>query len=332
MEDLENVLKESLEFYSAQERSITARLALLPKGVIKPKKIKGRTYFYLQYRKGKKLITEYLGTKVPEELQEKLEERKKLESELKKVKKALKMLKKKEENVDLTEPVKELLKTFTQNNLWDYGVEIIGSWCFIIYQKYLPVEKYPLRTQDVDILIPLPYRGPRIDISSILKLLGFEEHINPDGSTYFAGSGLKIEFIAPKKGRPSSRPPYVKKLNITPQTLRFTEVLLMSPALIKISRGIKVLFPSPASFVIHKLLISQRWNSREKRQKDLRQAVFLLKYVLSVDEEKERLKKIWKEIPEGWKKRVKKALKEARSTSPLETSIIKAGEDFLSRL
>ena len=41
------------------------------------------------------------------------------------------------------------------------GVELIGSWCFKFYQKYLGVKEYPLRTIDIDFLIPIPYRGTK---------------------------------------------------------------------------------------------------------------------------------------------------------------------------
>ncbi len=105
MEDLKDVLKENLEFYLEQEKIIAARLSLLPKGRIKKKEVNGGPYYYLRYRKGKKVVDDYIGKEVPEHLPENLEERKKLESELKKVREAIKLLHAKNDpEPDLIEP------------------------------------------------------------------------------------------------------------------------------------------------------------------------------------------------------------------------------------
>ncbi|MCK7492021.1 MAG: hypothetical protein MZW92_10470 [Comamonadaceae bacterium] len=65
MEDLKDTLNENAAFYRDQERRITARLALLPKGRIRPKTIGGAAYFYLQYRKGRSVKTDYIGKRRP---------------------------------------------------------------------------------------------------------------------------------------------------------------------------------------------------------------------------------------------------------------------------
>ncbi len=131
-----------------------------------------------------------------------------------------------------------------KEGLWEYGIEVIGSWCFLIYQRYLPLEKYPLRTQDIDILIPLPYKGKSFNISSMLKQLGFEENFNPDGSIFFTGCGLKIEFLSPKRGREKKTTEYIKSLAVSPQLLRFMDILLQETIIINIAKGIRVRLPS----------------------------------------------------------------------------------------
>lgn len=153
MEDLKNVLQENLAYYREQEKIIVSRLSLLPKGRIKEKKINGDLYFYLQYRKGKKVVDEYIGKEVPAELRENLEERKLLEAELKKVNEAVRLLKeKKEPESDFIAPINDILAKFTQAGIWESGIEIIGTWCFLLYRKHLPIEKYPLQTGDIDFL------------------------------------------------------------------------------------------------------------------------------------------------------------------------------------
>jgi hypothetical protein len=40
----------------------------------------------------------------------------------------------------------DILRVFHKHNLFQEGVELIGSWCFKFYQEYLGVKEYPLRT------------------------------------------------------------------------------------------------------------------------------------------------------------------------------------------
>lgn len=324
MEDLKNTLKESLEFYLEQEKAIISRLAMLPKGNIKGKNIKGVTYYYLQYRKGKQVVDEYIGKKIPELLVEKQKQKKQLESQLIKTRAAIRLLHQKpSQESDLISPIKDILFKLTEKKLWDAGLEIIGSWCFMLYQKYLSVEKYPLKTQDIDILIPLPYQGKRFDFASFLKTLGFEEHFNLDGSIFYIGSLLKVEFLAPQKGRGTKHTEHVNQICVTPQLLRFLDILLEEPIMLRISRGIKVKVPSPACFMLHKLLLSTRGQRKDKMEKDIRQAVYAGKFVLTSKEELAKLKNQWKKFPKTWKRFISKALEESKELLPLEAQTIK---------
>jgi hypothetical protein len=92
MKVLGGILKESKDYYLELERDIRKRLARLPKGSIKRRKIGGRVYYYLQERKGAKIEHKYIGKAKPKKLVEDIEERKALLKELKKLQKALKLL------------------------------------------------------------------------------------------------------------------------------------------------------------------------------------------------------------------------------------------------
>jgi hypothetical protein len=292
MEDLKNVLKENLEFYLEQEKIIVSRLSVLPKGRIK--------------------------------------ERKQLEEELKKVRAAIKLLNKKNDSEsDFSEPIRQILAKFTELGLWESGIEIIGSWCFLIYQKYLPLEKYPLKTQDIDFLIPLPYNGKAFDFSAFFRQIGFREHFNPDGSMFFATPALKVEFLAPQKGKGEKSSQYITDLAVSPQLLRFMDILLKETATFRISRNIKVRLPSPSSFFLHKLLISIRSSRRDKKEKDIRQAIYTGKFVFMDTEEKSKLLIQWEDFSNSWKSKVRRALCDAHSLIPLEAGFSKQVERIL---
>ncbi len=96
MNVLKGILSESKEYYLNAKDKISKKLAGLPQGSIKKRKIAGKIYYYLQHRIGKKVRHEYLGKDEPLALLKQLDERKALKSELKKVNEALRMLKRTE--------------------------------------------------------------------------------------------------------------------------------------------------------------------------------------------------------------------------------------------
>ncbi len=324
MDDLDNVFKENLDYYREQEKIIAGLLISLPKGRIKKKKINGETYYYLQYRKGKKVIDEYLGKNYPKKISEQLERRKELENELKKVRKAIKLLtKKSEKDIDLIEPAGEIIKKFSEENMWEEGIEIVGSWCFLIYQKYLDFPKYPLKTEDLDILIPFPYKGKAFNIASFLRSLGFRENFNPDGSVYYTMANFKVEFLAPdKRSLRKKQKKYIKELGVSPQLLNYLDILLKHPMTLRISRDIRVRVPSPSGFFVHKLLIAKKRREKGKREKDIKQAVYTGKYILLY--EKEKLKEIFNSLSEKRKKSIIKILEESKKYLPVENTTIEA--------
>jgi len=93
---LKDILKESKQHYIEVKRKIEKKLLSLPQGSVKERVISGRKYYYLQYRRGEKIIQKYLGKVKPEELLKQIKERRVLKAELSKVKEALKVLKRSE--------------------------------------------------------------------------------------------------------------------------------------------------------------------------------------------------------------------------------------------
>jgi len=323
MEDLKNALSENAAFYRDQERRITARLALLPKGRIRSRTIGGPAYYYLSYRKGPSVKTDYIGKEIPGDLRDSLAERDRLEKELPRVREALRLLRsKRTEEVDLTDPVLAILRAMTRNRLWEAGFEIIGSWCFLLYQKHLPLERYRLRTEDLNILVPRPFKGRPFDLSGLLQRLGFSQHFNPDGSMYFTGGGIRVEFVT-KERRDGTRPPrHIKEIALTPQELRYLDILLADSIVLKLGQGIRARVPSPSAFLLYKLFLAARPERRDKKEKDIKQAVFIGQYALTEKPETARLLTLWEGLPRKWKSLVRKSLVSALDMIPLEQGVI----------
>lgn len=90
----------------------------------------------------------------------------------------------------------DILRVFHDHNLFHEGVELIGSWCFKLYQKHLGVKKYPLRTIDIDFLVPIPYRGAKHEnFVKELEEIGFRCDFNTDGSMYFWNSSQHLPTV-----------------------------------------------------------------------------------------------------------------------------------------
>jgi hypothetical protein len=217
----------------------------------------------------------------------------------------------------MLEPVKKVLKIIDDNDLWKEGIVLIGSWCFFLYQKHFGVRKYPFKTQDIDFLIKTPYRGKKkVSMADIFSPLGFHHSFKPDGSLYLWNPELKIEFLAPERGRGTDRAVPIKELSIKAIPLRFLDILIESPVEIK-DEGIRVVVPSPAAFCLHKLLIAQRRMKKDKKMKDMEQALYVSEALKPED-----ISKIYLGFPKKWKVRIKKSLEDAKSLFPLLNEII----------
>ena len=133
MQDLKDTLKENEEFLRGEEREISARLALLPKGRIRLKKIGEEAYYYLQYRKNQAVKTDYIGKEVPASLRDSLAERERLQKELVSVREGLRLLRSgRTPETDLTDPLLAILRKLTEKGLWDAGLEIHRQLVFFL--------------------------------------------------------------------------------------------------------------------------------------------------------------------------------------------------------
>lgn len=320
MKIIEATLRESKEYYQKRELEIICRISALPRGSLKRRRIGNKVYYYRQFREGRKVVHVYLGKEIPALMEQAERERRAFLEELGEVRRALQLLKVKEKRM-IAEPVREIMKIFADEGLWEEGVTICGSWCFNIYQEYLGVPAYPVRTDDVDIVISIPFTGREVDIGGLLREIGFREMFNPDGSICYERPGLKVEFLVPERGRGTRKGWKIEKLGIVAQPLRFLDVLFMDMVEVKLFRGVKLKIPSPEAFLLHKLLVVEKRKREELRKKDLIQVVQVIRYVLVDQGRRKKLKSIYDSLSGGWKKRVLKAAESSKELLPLEEGV-----------
>ncbi len=206
----------------------------------------------------------------------------------------------------------KILKVFADNNLFEEGVELIGSWCFKLYQKHLEVENFPLRTPDIDFLIPTPFHGKvHADFIEQLQALGFDTDFKSDGSIYLWNTELKIEFITAEKGKGTDKAIKVNKLGLSAIPLRHVGLLLGKPIIIT-DNGMKIRVPAPSRFCLHKLIIASRRRKLDKRLKDLQQAVYTSTIV-----DKKEMQELFRTLPKKWRQSVLRMLDKAKPEFPL---------------
>ena len=82
MSVVEQVLEEELERVMRLSVAMEQELERLPKGSIRKKPIRGRTYYYLTHREGDKVLSDYIRADDVEALGKKIERRKELKTAL----------------------------------------------------------------------------------------------------------------------------------------------------------------------------------------------------------------------------------------------------------
>jgi hypothetical protein len=164
----------------------------------------------------------------------------------------------------------------------------------------------------------MPWKGRAVDLSDLLRRMGFVERITPDESTVYHRPGIRVEFLSAARGRGAEKAKTAKGLGVRSQALRFMDMLLDDPRPIKIMAGVTVSVPAPAAFMLHKLLISLRRTKPDKRAKDMAQAIAVARYLLQERGRRKQLERAWQALLPAWQDRVRKAIARARQAYPLE--------------
>jgi hypothetical protein len=309
---IEQIWDESRDYYLDYQTRLIGELLITPVGSIKRKNGRGGGFLYLHKRRGQKFEDVYLGGEndpAVQRLAEKIKDRQRLIRELRSTKNALKLLKAgKMIRVlrDFTEPLQKLLTEMQGLGFFDAGIELIGSYCFKVYQSHFGVEWFPLRTLDVDFAIPLPYKGPSADLEAVLKALGFRQEFRNDGTIFFEGNGLIIEFLQPRKGGAAVKiPPMVRELATVPIPLPYLNLLIDNKVEVSLRDIGLIALPSMPAFMLHKLLIASLPIRKEKREKDFRQVCAVAKKIISEEILLDEVCKLLKTMPSPWRKKIK---------------------------
>lgn len=325
---LKGMLKESRDYYRDYKRRLIAQLLQAPyAGFLRTKVVNGIGYAYLQSRAGQgaRLIETYIGradSPFVKDIQLRYKRREKLLQELKIVKNSLKELGVKNADInseDIAGPVRDVLEALGNAGLWDEGLELVGSWCFKLYQEYLQVEKFPLRTIDIDIAAPLPYKGKSVDIGALMKSLGLTEQMTREGIPVYEGNGIKVEFHVPLKGRGENGDrKSLEGLKLSAHALRYLDILVENPVTISVRNIGKVSIPSPAAFAVHKLLVAPTRRETGKEEKDYNQIFKVLKLIAGDADQRDEYHLIMDRLPAAWKKRAEASMLKMRDFLPLE--------------
>lgn len=318
---IKEVLQENAQFYLQNKRELVGELMLTPPGSLCRRFPQRGGYWYLrQYAGGNARREMYLGpddSDLVKSLRKKCSRRARLLGELAEAREALAMLGHKEEAAmkeDLSPVLAELIQALDQQDLWDLGLELVGSWSFKVYQNYCGVEFYPFRTLDVDLAVRLPYRGEKKDLGSLLKSLGFQEKFNvADGSITYDNGEIYLEFLRARKGSGArGDKPQVPELGLAPVAVPYLDLILDNPLILAIKGVGKVSVPHPSAFFFHKLLVAAVRREGGKREKDYRQVAAVSKAVAMDEAMLAKAREIHDQLPRAWRKRINQSLAEGR--------------------
>jgi len=304
MSVVKKTLEENYIYFIRELSRIDDEIKNLPRGSISAKKIGKTTYYYHQWREGKKVKSVSLGAEIPPVLLKSISRRKLLERQIKEISKEITIIAKAIDTQRVT--VDDIIKVFSQNGI---RVILIGSYCIPILKEELKLNLPTVKTQDIDFLLNVPYRGRAIDVESLLKPLGFSLGFNPDGSNFFTNGIFKIEFLAPHSGRGTDKAVYIKPLKISATPLRYLKMLFDQQMEVE-KEGYKFIVPSPWVLAYHKILIAKNRRVKDKKEKDMLQAIAILREIFKRPDELKKALSYLETLPHKWKSYIKGRLAE----------------------
>ena len=299
MSIVKKTLQENYIYFIKELARIDEEIKGLPAGNISAKKIGKSTYYYRQWREGRKVKSVSLGGAPSSELLAGINRRLNLEKQKKEILGNIRVIARAINTQRIT--AEEIIKILAQHGIKSI---LIGSYCMPVMRDELGLSLPTIKTQDIDFLVNLPYRGKEADVESVLKPLGFSIGFAPDGSTYFTNGMFKVDFLTPEKGRGSDKAVSIRPLKIRATPLRYLQMLSEQP-LKMMKEDYTFFIPNPWTLAFHKILVSQNRKAKDKKEKDLLQAAGLLRGIMKKPEMLTKALSYLNTLPEKWKKNLK---------------------------
>lgn len=252
----------------------------------------GRVYWYDSYRVGSEVRKTYIGEDSPDlrariarhaELRTQSEARASARARLVRILRA-------ERFMGLDATTGSLLAAMAAAGVFRLGGTIVGTHAFRLYEGELGLRfrfDDTAQTADLDIAsferLSLALDDQTVPpVSDVLRDFAFDPVPALDNAPAWRwrqtrGDAL-VEFLTPAFGEEGPRP--LAALGVTAQALRHLNYLIAGPipAAVLYRSGVLVQIPRPERFAIHKLIVAQRRQGRDriKAAKDLAQAVLLI--------------------------------------------------------
>ena len=295
----------------------------LMRGSLVVKTVRGRQYWYVQRKEGRKYSYTYLGPAGRRDVEEKVKR-------LREARDAAKIESRREKEftallrrlgvVPVSGLAEEVLYRLSRAEVIYGKGMVFGTVAFLAYQIMLGFSalRRAGRTADIDLVRPeiLSLTGDALSLADALEDLWVEfvPEAPPEETVPYRlahPSGLKIEvFIAPK-GPPGKiiPPPHSGYKETGSLELAYLGYLTENPVstcLLGSRHLIPVTVPAPERFVWHKLLTATRRREMEKQQKDVTQAL-VIAHALKVRGGSIRLREAFEEIVSIQSKKRRKA-------------------------
>ncbi len=304
MSVVRKTLQENYIYFIKELTRINEEIGELPVGSISEKKIGKATYYYQQWREGKKIRSVSLGLKAPFDVLNGINKRRSLENQRKEILDNIHVIARAIDTQRVT--ADEIIKIFSQHEIKSI---LIGSYCIPVIKEGLGLNLPTIKTQDIDFLVNTPYKGKEVDVESILKTMGFSIGFNPDESTYFTNGVFKVEFLIPEKGKGYEKAISIKPLKISATPLRYLQMLSDNP--LKMDKeNYTFLIPNPWALAYHKILVSRCRKTKDKKEKDLLQAIALLREIRKKPDLFTNALLYLKTLPVKWQKYIRNQIDE----------------------
>jgi len=252
----------------------------------------GKAYWYDSYRVGTEVRKSYIGEETPD-LLSRLDRHRdlKAEAEARAEERArLVRILRAERFMGLDAATGSLLAAMAKAGVFRLGGKVVGTQAFRLYEGELGL-RYRFddmaQTGDIDIAsferlsLALDDRtDPAVE--QVLSDFAFDPVPTLDNASAWRwrqskGTAL-VEFLTPAFGEEGTRK--LAALGVTAQALRHLNYLIADPipAVVLYRSGVLVQIPRPERFAIHKLIVADRREARDrmKAEKDRRQARFLI--------------------------------------------------------